>query len=60
MELANPSKLFATGFVKRGLIHISNFSTLRMCNSACIGPTVLKFDGRTFLSFELLDRKILA
>ena len=33
-----------------GLIHASNFSTLRMCNSASIGPTALKFGSRTFLS----------
>ena len=26
---------FVTEFVKRGLIHTSNFSTLRRCNSAC-------------------------
>ena len=25
---------YVTGFVKRGLIHASNFSTLRTCNSA--------------------------
>ena len=35
---------------KKGLIHASNSSTLRMCNSASIGPTALKFSSRTFLS----------
>ena len=27
--------VYVTGFVKRGLIHASNFSNLRRCNSAC-------------------------
>ena len=43
-------KIFAlnvTEFEKRGLIHASDFSTLRMCNSASVGPTALKFGGRT-------------
>ena len=42
--------LYVTEFVKRGLIHASDFSTLRMCNSASVGPTALKFGGRTFPS----------
>ena len=28
--------VFVTEFVKRGLIHASNFSNLRLCNSACV------------------------
>ena len=32
---------------KGGLIHVSNFLTLRL---ASIGPTALKFGSRTFLS----------
>ena len=39
--------VYVTGFAKSGLIHTSNFSTLRMCNSASIGPTALKFGSRT-------------
>ena len=39
-----------TKFAKRGLIHASNFSTLRMCNSASVGSTALNFDSRTLLS----------
>ena len=35
---------------EKGLIHTSNSSTLRMCNSAFIGPTALKFGSRTLLS----------
>ena len=35
---------------EKGLIHASNFSTLRMCNSASVGPTALKFGGKLFLS----------
>ena len=27
--------VYVTGFAKRDLIHASNFSTLRRCNSAC-------------------------
>ena len=41
---------YVTKFAKRGLIHAFNFSTLRMCNSASVGPTALKFRGRPFLS----------
>ena len=35
-----------TRFAKRGLTHISNFLTLRMCNSICVSPTALKFGTR--------------
>ena len=42
--------IYVTEFVKRGLIHASDFSTLRMCNSASVGPTALQFGGRTFPS----------
>ena len=42
---------------ERGLIHASIFSTLRLCNSACVWPTALKFGGRTVLSLHLYDRK---
>ena len=38
-------------------MHASNFSTLRICNSACIGPTALKFGSCTFLSLHLQERK---
>ena len=44
------SWLNVTEFVKRGLIHASDFLTLRMCNSASVGLTALKFGGRTFPS----------
>ena len=38
--LINPSKpTYVTEFAKRGLKHASNFSTLRMFNSASVGPT---------------------
>ena len=46
-----------TGFVKRGLIHASNFSNLRICCSACIGSIALNTGSRTFLSLYLYDRK---
>ena len=39
-----------TEFAKRGLIHASDFLTLRRCNSASVGPTSLKFGGGTLLS----------
>ena len=39
-----------TEFAKGGLIHTSNFSNLRMRNSASIGPTALNFGSRTSLS----------
>ena len=41
-----------TEFAKRGLIHATDFLTLRMCTSASrsVGPTALKFGGRTLLS----------
>ena len=42
--------IYVIEFAKRGLIHASNFWTLRMCNSASVGPTALKFGGRPFLS----------
>ena len=38
-----------TGFAKRGLIHASNVLNLRLCNSACVGPTDLKFGRRIVL-----------
>ena len=41
---------YVTEFAKRDLTHASNFSTLRMCNSASVGPTALKFGGRPLLS----------
>ena len=41
---------YVTELAKRGLIHASNFLTLRMCNSASVGPTTLQFGGRPFLS----------
>ena len=28
--------VYVTEFVKRGLIHASDFSNLRLCNSACV------------------------
>ena len=28
--------IYVTKFVKRGLIHTSNFSNLKLCNSACV------------------------
>ena len=48
-KISNPT-VYVTKFAKRGLIHASNFSTLRMSNSAFVGPTALKFGGRPFLS----------
>ena len=44
------SNIYVTEFAKRGLIHASNVSTLRMCNSTSIRPTALKFGSRTLLS----------
>ena len=29
-------RMHVTGFAKRGLVHASDFSTSRMCNSACV------------------------
>ena len=34
--------LYVTGFVKRGLIFLCNFSTLRECNSNCEQATALE------------------
>ena len=48
-HVSHPS-LYVTEFAKMGLIHASNFSTLRMCNSASIGPTALIFGNKSFLS----------
>ena len=45
--------IYVTEFAKRSLIHASDFSTLRRCNSACVGPTALKFGSRTLLSLYL-------
>ena len=42
--------IYVTEFAKRGLIHASNFSTLRICNSAYVWTTALKLSSRTFLS----------
>ena len=42
--------IYVTEFAKRGLIHASNFLTVRMCNSASVGPTALKFAGTLFPS----------
>ena len=36
--------------LQKGLIHSSNSSTSRICNSGSIGSTALKFGSRTFLS----------
>ena len=47
--------LFVTEFAKRGLTHASNFGYT--CNSACVGPTALKFGSRTSLSLYLQDWK---
>ena len=44
------SYIIVTEFAKRGLIHASSFLTLRICNSASIGPTALKFGTKPFLS----------
>ena len=41
---------YVTKFAKRGLIHPSNFSTLKICNLASTGSTALKFGNKTFLS----------
>ena len=49
--------VYVTGFAKRGLIHASNFATLRMCNSAHVLPTTLKFGTWPFLSLWLYERK---
>ena len=35
---------------KKGSYTRVQFSALRMCNSASVGPTALKFGGRPFLS----------
>ena len=45
--LARVYNTYVTEFAKRGLIHASDVLTLRMCNSASVGPTALKFCGRT-------------
>ena len=43
-------------FAKKGLIHASSFSTLRLCNSAFVWLTALKLGSRTFLSLHVQDR----
>ena len=45
--------IYVTKFAKRGLIHAFKFLTLRMCNSASVGPTTLKFCSKTFLVLYL-------
>ena len=45
--------VYVTEFTKRNLIHASNFSNLRLCNSTCIWPTALTFGCRTVLSLYL-------
>ena len=35
--------IYVTGFAKRGLMHASNFSTLKICNLALVQPMALKF-----------------
>ena len=45
--------LYLTEFTKRGLVHASNFSTLRLCNLTCLWPTALNFGGSTVLSLHL-------
>ena len=49
--------VYVTGFTKRGLIPTSNFATLRMCNSAHVLPTTLKFGTWPFLSLWVYERK---
>ena len=51
------TRLYVTGFAKRGLIHTSNFSNLTLHNSAFVRHTALKFSRRTVLSLPLHDRK---
>ena len=46
----NQQIIYVTEFAKRGLIHSLNFSNLRMCNSASVGPSAWKFGGTPFLS----------
>ena len=38
-------------------MHASNFSTLRICNSAYIESAAIKLSSRTFLLFYLSDGK---
>lgn len=45
---------------ERGLIHASTISILRICNTACIWVTPLKFGSKTFLSWYLYERKKLS
>ena len=58
IQLASNVATYVIGFAKRGLIHASNFLTVRMCNSACVWPTDLKCGSRIVLSVYLHDRKI--
>ena len=47
-----------TEFAKKGLIHASNFSNSRLCNSACAGSIALKFGSWTVLSLHLYDSNV--
>ena len=38
---------------KKGLIHATNFTNSRLCNSACVWLTALKFGGRTVLLLHI-------
>ena len=49
---------YVTEFAKKSLIHASNFSSLRLCNSACVWLTGLKFVSMTALSSHLYDQNI--
>ena len=43
--------------IKRDLIHASNFSTLKICNSAYVWPTALKVDRRLSCCFICIWKK---
>ena len=52
--------IYVTEFAKRGLIHASNFLTLRMCNSGSVGPTAKRIWWQSYFIIVLIGLKILA
>ena len=48
---------YVTGFAKRGLMHASNLSTLKICDSAYVRPIAFKFGKLSFLSLYLFEIK---
>jgi len=51
------NSLNVTGFVKRGLIHASDFATLKWCNSICGREINFKFGHSVVLWCKIQSQK---